>query len=576
MSGDTDGAPTSTSAPAGRRPGSPRARSTATAPSDAVFAAPRATARGSSSRPTSSWSAATPTAPLTSTSAPGGRRPRSRRARSTATAPSTPLRRRLERRLEGLLRDRRAAGQRRHRRLLRTSTSAPGGRRPRSPRARSTATAPSTPSFEGASSDGSKVFFYTDEQLVSGDTDSVLDVYERSGRDDDPGLRRGRSTATAPSTPTSDGASSDGSRVFFNTDEQLVSGDTDSPIDIYERSGGTTTQVSQGQINGNGAFDASSRGASSDGSKVFFTPPSSWSAATPTARYDVYERSGGTTTQVSQGQINGNGAFDASLRSASSDGSKVFFDTAEQLVSGDTDSSQTSTSAPGGPRPRSPRARSTATAPSTSASSAPRATARRSSSSTAEQLVSGDTDSSLDVYERSGGTTTQVSQGQINGIRRPPLPSSRRLQRRLEGLLHHQRAAGQRRHRTATSDVYERSGGTTTLVSVDTIAAQHDDHRRPERWDQRPDPDLQLLLLGARLDLPVQARRRRLCGLQLAEDRRAPRGRLPHLLRPRHGLRPATSTRPRPSRTFTVRTAEVKSRARPWWSPRRPGPRTTS
>ena len=79
--------------------------------------APPATARRSSSTPTSTWSAATPTAQW-------------------------------------------------------TSTSAPAGRRPRSPRARSTATAPSTPSSTGASSDGSRVFFHTNEPLVSGDTDS--------------------------------------------------------------------------------------------------------------------------------------------------------------------------------------------------------------------------------------------------------------------------------------------------------------------------------------------------------------------------------------------------------------------
>ena len=38
------------------------------------------------------------------------------------------------------------------------------------------------------------------------------------------------------------GASSDGSKVFFRTFEKLVSGDTDSGQDIYERSGGTTTR----------------------------------------------------------------------------------------------------------------------------------------------------------------------------------------------------------------------------------------------------------------------------------------------------------------------------------------------
>ena len=54
----------------------------------------------------------------------------------------------------------------------------------------------------------------------------------------------------------------------------------------------------------------------------------------------------------------------------------------------------------------------------------------------------------------------------------------------------------------------------------------------------------------------MQARLGRLFGLQLAEDHRAPRRRLPHLLRPGH--RPGRQPDPTPAaRTFTVRTASV-------------------
>ena len=56
------------------------------------------------------------------------------------------------------------------------------------------------------------------------------------------------------------GSSADGTRVFFTTDEQLVTADTDSSGDVYERSGGTTTLVSTGPAGGNGAFDADLRG----------------------------------------------------------------------------------------------------------------------------------------------------------------------------------------------------------------------------------------------------------------------------------------------------------------------------
>ncbi len=53
------------------------------------------------------------------------------------------------------------------------------------------------------------------------------------------------------------GASADGTRVFFHTNEKLTNDDnTDGARDIYERSGGVTTLVSKGAINGNGAFGA--------------------------------------------------------------------------------------------------------------------------------------------------------------------------------------------------------------------------------------------------------------------------------------------------------------------------------
>ncbi len=117
------------------------------------------------------------------------------------------------------------------------------------------------------------------------------------------------------------GASSDGSKVFFHTTESLLSSDTDSSQDVYERSGGTTTLVSQGQINANGAFEASFAGASSDGSRVFLQTAEELVNGDTDSSQDVYERSGGVTTLVSQGQINGNGASFASFAGASSDGS---------------------------------------------------------------------------------------------------------------------------------------------------------------------------------------------------------------------------------------------------------------
>ncbi len=65
--------------------------------------------------------------------------------------------------------------------------------------------------------------------------------------------------------------------------------------------------------------------------------------------------------------------------------------------------------------------------------------------------------------------------------------------------------------------------------------ARDHDRLRPRGPDLRPHRDLQLLLLGGRLELRVQARRRGLCRLRLPQHHPVPHGRLPHLLRSRHG-----------------------------------------
>ena len=153
-----------------------------------------------------------------------------------------------------------------------------------------------------------------------------------------------------------DGVSSDGTHAFFRTAEKLVSTDTDSAFDLYERSGGSTKRVSAGQINGNGAFDAHFAGSSSDGTRVFFTTFERLVSTDTDGAGDVYERSSGSTKHVSAGQINGNANFIVSFSRASADGTRVLFTTLEQLVPGDTDGSE-------------------------------------------------------DVYERSGGTTSRISRG---------------------------------------------------------------------------------------------------------------------------------------------------------------------
>jgi hypothetical protein len=88
----------------------------------------------------------------------------------------------------------------------------------------------------------------------------------------------------APSNATFQGAASDGSRVFFSTTQQLLNGDTDETNDIYECDipSGTPTPVGKGnpcdalrEVSGAapGADVANAYNISEDGSTVYFISP---------------------------------------------------------------------------------------------------------------------------------------------------------------------------------------------------------------------------------------------------------------------------------------------------------------
>ena len=93
-----------------------------------------------------------------------------------------------------------------------------------------------TASFLGASRDGARVFFSTDESLV-GDRHRPVPRHLRARRrPDDAASRPGRSAAPATSSPSSAGLAADGSRVFFETSEPLPRIDTDAAQDVYQAS----------------------------------------------------------------------------------------------------------------------------------------------------------------------------------------------------------------------------------------------------------------------------------------------------------------------------------------------------
>jgi hypothetical protein len=319
--------------------------------------------------------------------------------------------------------------------------------------------------FRHASADGSGVFFLTDESLVSADTDAGVDIYERAGG-------QTALVSTGPAGGNGDffiffsGASADGSRVFFLTDEPLVSADTDVETDVYERAGGQTALVSTGPAGGNGDFFAGFDGASADGSRVFFVTGESLVMADTDGSEDVYERAGGQTTLVSTGPAGGNGGFDVSSSFASADGSRVFFVTGESLVGADSD---------GGSEDLYERAGGQTTLVSTGPVAASgtfevsrggvSADGARVFFETDEPLVGADTDAKLDVYERAAGQTTLVSTGPAGGngafnhfFEGASADGSRVLFSASEPLVG--------ADTDAAVDVYERAGGQTALIST--------------------------------------------------------------------------------------------------------------
>jgi hypothetical protein len=264
--------------------------------------------------------------------------------------------------------------------------------------------------FDGASLDGTRAFFETSESLVAADTDAAFDIYERVGNTTTL-VSTGPAGGNGPNEAFFDAVSDDGSRVFFDTDESLTAGDTDAFIDIYQRSGGTTTLVSTG-TGGNGAFDVTFDGISRDGLHVFFETDEPLVGTDGNSTTDIYDRSGATTTLVSSGT----GPTAPFYLGASDDGTHVFFESDDPLAAGDTDAQADVYERFGG-------LTRVSTGPTGGNGAFPAAYAGNSADGsrvwfeTAESLLVSDSDTGCggpatpcnDVYERSGGTTTQVS-----------------------------------------------------------------------------------------------------------------------------------------------------------------------
>jgi hypothetical protein len=275
-----------------------------------------------------------------------------------------------------------------------------------------------SPDFDGISKDGTRVFFSTDEILVSSDTDISFDVYQRFGTTTTHlsiGPDGGNGNIDFDYDAFFSGASADGTKVWLDTDEILTADDTDASDDVYQASGGSISRISFGPSGGNAEVPTFFGGASDDGNRVFFDTSESLVAADTDSAIDVYERSGGTTTLLTLGSSGGNGPFSAGYQDASADGSRVFFQTLESLAAADTDSQQDIYQASGGqltPLSTGPAGGNGGFPVSFNGSSRD---GGRVTFTTVESLDAADTDGQPDIYQRRAGDTTWISTGPTGG-----------------------------------------------------------------------------------------------------------------------------------------------------------------
>jgi hypothetical protein len=278
----------------------------------------------------------------------------------------------------------------------------------------------SAPSFYGGSSeDGSIVYFTTTESLAPGDGDQFEDIYRREL------APAGVTSLVTPSgaCPSLDcdalfrGTTPNGGSVFFHTTQPIDPADGDEESDLYAWSGSGIKLVSRPDPScgtcANEHKPAIFASASADGARVIFQTSEVLVAGDSDASTDVYERdlAAETTTLVSPSGACLSSDCNPEYRAASSDGNLVFFQTAERLDAGDSDSAldlysqdlETATtslvSAP------APGCTGCGNGDTEAKFGALAAGATKVFFSTADSLVESDEDEAVDVYQRNLGVT---------------------------------------------------------------------------------------------------------------------------------------------------------------------------
>ena len=257
-----------------------------------------------------------------------------------------------------------------------------------------------------------------------------------------------------------------GFRVFFMTRESLVAEDLDQAQDVYEATADGVKLISIGPLGGNGSIGASAAGSSLDGSSAYFGTAEALTADDADGVVDIYERSGETTTLLSPIPVCD--FCDMGFARASEDGEHVFYEdgarvferfgTENRLVStGPT--AQTGHDLRRGSFPRQLCGRIARLLP----------IARPARTGGHRPCFGGPLGSCGDVYERSGGETRLTSTGpaasngthHINDLE--PFATSKdgahAFFMTTERLVSEDDTSG-------SLDVYERLGQQTRLVST--------------------------------------------------------------------------------------------------------------
>lgn len=236
--------------------------------------------------------------------------------------------------------------------------------------ASSPAFSPSGATFLGASADGTRAFFRTDEQLLNADENSSSDLYMYTDSVD-PANDSNLTLISAGDNPpaTSDprvagvlGVSDDGQRVYFAAANQLVSGESTAPGDklfLWDhgtvRYIATVVDIGAAGLNWHRTSTERTSRITDDGRFLVFTTAAPQPGGFDNAGHQQVNRFDAETGEivcVSCGSGSGPATADASInfpgaaatrsyfmysaRALSADGRRVFFNTAEALVPEDT------------------------------------------------------------------------------------------------------------------------------------------------------------------------------------------------------------------------------------------------